>query len=265
MHNGAKTVCRPEDRQSTRQCNGPGAAGSGIMQTILVINSKGGCGKSTISANLASYFASCGARTALIDYDPQGSTMHWLSARPGHLPYIHGIHASKPRSGLTRVWQMTVPPDTERVVMDAPAGVCGPKLQEMINRTDTIVVPVTPSAIDIHATSAFVRDLLLVGKIRRVGIRVGVIANRVRRNAPQYEPLKKFLSSLGIPFVTSLADSDKYILAAEQGMGIHEMDKEDTLFEREQWSPLIRWLSVPEQGVVQEETRPRLNLVSMTR
>lgn len=237
------------------------------MQTILVINSKGGCGKSTISANLASYYACSGTRTALIDYDPQGSTMHWLSARPGHLPRIHGIHASKPRNGLTRVWQMTVPADIERVIIDAPAGVCGPKLQEMINRTDTILVPVAPSSIDIHATSAFVRDLLLLGKIRRSGIRLGVIANRVRRNAPQYEPLKRFLSSLGIPFVTSLTDSDTYIAAAEQGLGIYEMNKEETQYEREQWLPLIRWLSAPAQDteMEHEDLRPRLNLVSVTR
>lgn len=235
------------------------------MQSILVINSKGGCGKSTISTNLASYYASGGTRTALIDYDPQGSTMHWLSARPGHLPHIHGIHASKPRNGLTRVWQMTVPSDTECVIIDAPAGVSGPRLQEMINRTDIIVIPVTPSSIDIHATSAFIRDLLLIGKVRRAGIRVGVIANRVRRNAPQYEPLKKFLASLGIPFVSSLADSDCYIAAAEQGMGIYEMNKDDTLYEREQWLPLINWLTDPEQGLGQEGSRPRLNLVSVTR
>jgi chromosome partitioning protein len=234
------------------------------MQTILVINSKGGCGKSTISANLASYYAVCGVKTALIDYDPQGSTMQWLSVRPGHLSTIHGIHASKPRNGLTRVWQMTVPLDTEQVIIDAPAGVSGAKLQEMIGRTDTILVPVTPSAIDIHATSAFIRDLLLIGKVRRSGARLGVIANRVRRNTPQYEPLKKFLSSLGIPFIASFTDSDNYIAAAECGMGIHELDREDTSAEREQWLPLIRWLSAPAQDT-REETRPRLNLVSVTR
>jgi chromosome partitioning protein len=235
------------------------------MQTILVINSKGGCGKSTISANLASYYALSGAKTALLDYDPQGSTMQWLSTRPGHLPPIHGIHACKPRSGLTRVWQMTVPADTERVIIDAPAGASGTKLQEMINRADTIVVPVTPSSIDIHATSVFIRDLFLIGKIRRSGVRLCVIANRVRRNAPQYEPLKRFLSSLGIPFVTSLADSDNYIAASECGMGIYELDKEDTSFEREQWLPLIRWLSATDQDIQHEKGRSRLNLVSVTR
>lgn len=235
------------------------------MQTILVINSKGGCGKSTISANLASYFAACGAKTALVDYDPQGSSMQWLGARPGHLPRIHGIHACKPVSGLTRVWQMTMPPGTEKVVIDAPAGVAGTRLQEMVSRSEAIVVPVSPSPIDIHATSGFIRDLLLVGKIRKSGARLGVIANRVRRHAPHYEPLKKFLSSLGIPFVTSLTDSECYISASECGMGIYEMAKEDTIPEREQWLPLIRWLSATGQGAGREDSCPRLNLVSANR
>lgn len=52
------------------------------MLTILVINSKGGSGKTTLTTNLASYYASKKCRTAIMDYDPQGSSLHWLRARP---------------------------------------------------------------------------------------------------------------------------------------------------------------------------------------
>lgn len=41
------------------------------MLTILVINSKGGSGKTTLTTNLAAYYASRQLRTAIIDYDPQ--------------------------------------------------------------------------------------------------------------------------------------------------------------------------------------------------
>ena len=50
------------------------------MRTILVLNSKGGSGKTTIATNLAGYYASSGAAVALADFDPQGSSLDWLAA-----------------------------------------------------------------------------------------------------------------------------------------------------------------------------------------
>lgn len=217
------------------------------MQTILVLNSKGGCGKSTLATNLASFYSIGGTTTALMDYDPQGSSLQWLSLRGDKRPYIQGIDASRTRSGLTRSWQMAVTPGTERLILDAPAGVSGQTLQDMVKRTDVVVIPVAPSPIDIHATSEFVRDLLIVGKIRKYGIHVSVVANRVRRETLHYEPLKRFLNSLDIPFITSLTDTDNYILASESGVGIFELDEAETGLEREQLLPLINWLARPGQ------------------
>ena len=51
------------------------------MQVIVVASSKGGAGKSTISTNLAAYFALQGKRTALIDADRQKSATHWCEKR----------------------------------------------------------------------------------------------------------------------------------------------------------------------------------------
>jgi chromosome partitioning protein len=164
--------------------------------------------------------------------------------------------------GLTRTWQTSVPQGTERLIIDAPAGVCGQTLQEMVRRTDVIVVPVAPSSIDIHATSEFMCDLLLIGKIRKFGIQACVVANRVRRESPQYEPLKLFLNSLKIPFVTSLADTDHYITAAETGVGIHEMDEHATHFEREQWAPLIQWLGRQAEVSQRDGGKPALRVAN---
>jgi chromosome partitioning protein len=232
------------------------------MQTILVLNSKGGCGKSTVAVNLASYYASCGFKSTLVDYDPQGSSLQWLSLRSGEYPSIHGVNACRTRSGITRTWQMRPPVDTDHVIIDAPAGTTGGALQEMLRRTDVIIIPVTPSPIDIHATSDFIRELLLIGKARSRGIHIGVIANRVRRDTPYYEPLKRFLGSLNIPFITALTDSDHYITAVESGIGIHELDERETATEREQWFPLVRWLANPERDLAAREARPRLNVIS---
>jgi chromosome partitioning protein len=113
----------------------------------------------------------------------------------------------------------------------------------MLSRTDCIVIPVGPSAIDIHATANFIKDLLLVGKIRVRNIRLAVVANRVRKSMPAYQPLERFLASLNLPLLTRLADSDVYLKAAESGVGIFEMDFSMSVEEREQFLPIVHWVT----------------------
>jgi hypothetical protein len=103
---------------------------------------------------------------------------------------------------------------------------------------------VQPSAIDIHATANFVRDLLLRGNIRSRNIRLAVVANRVRKATPVYQPLERFLTSLGLTIVTRLSDSEAFVKAAETGTGIFEMDASLCMAEREQFQPLIEWVDV---------------------
>lgn len=208
--------------------------------TTLVINSKGGSGKTTLTTNLASYFAANRVATAILDYDPQGSSLNWLRQRAHPAPKIHGANAAPQRSGL-RSLGMHVPEGTRQLVVDGPAGATGLLLQEMIARAHAILVPVQPSSIDIHATANFVRDLLVMGRLRARNVRLAVVANRVRRSSPVYQPLERFLNSLGLPFLARLSDSEVFVQAAETGLGIFEMDAVASAAEREQFMPIVQW------------------------
>ncbi len=90
-----------------------------------------------------------------------------------------------------------------------------------------------------------IRDLLLVAKIRREDDRIGVIANRVRRNTLTYQSLIRFLQTLGIPIVATIRDSQNYVRAAELGIGVHEMKSYVANEDIEQWKPLVEWLERP--------------------
>lgn len=213
------------------------------MNTTLVINSKGGSGKTTITTTLASYFACHGEPTAVLDYDMQGSSLNWLRVRDPLAPKIHGANAAPQKIGL-RSFGRHVPEGTKQLIIDAPAGASGLLLQDMLSRSNCIVIPVQPSAIDIHATANFVRDLLLRGNIRSRNIRLAVVANRVRKATPVYQPLERFLTSLGLTIITRLSDSEAFVKAAETGVGIFEMDEASCIAEREQFQPLIEWVDV---------------------
>ena len=214
------------------------------MRTVLVINSKGGCGKTTIATNVASYFAAQNAKAAIMDYDPQGSSLNWLRTRSSQVPRIHGANAAPQRGTLIRSLQMSVPSDTDVLIIDAPAGAKGILLQEIVRKAEFVIVPVAPSSIDVHATADFVKDLLLVGRVRARNTKVAVVANRVRNSMPVYEPLERFLRSLSLPFLSRLSDSDHYIQAAEKGLGVFEMDASMAEAERQEFMPIIKWLDV---------------------
>ena len=213
------------------------------VHTTLVINSKGGSGKTTITTNLASCFAASGVPTALLDYDPQSSSLNWLRLRDPLAPKIHGASAAPQKIGL-RSMGRHVPEGTRQLIIDAPAGASGLLLQDMLSRANCVVIPVQPSAIDIHATANFVRDLLLRGNIRSRNIRLAVIANRVRKATPVYQPLERFLTSLGLTIVSRLSDSEAFVKAAETGVGIYEMDAGLSAMEREQFQPIVEWVDV---------------------
>jgi chromosome partitioning protein len=212
------------------------------MKTTLVINPKGGSGKTTIATNLASSFAAANVPTTLMDYDPQGSSINWLRLRPPLSAPIHSANAAPERRDRLRSFVSYVPRETRRLVIDAPAGVTGVALQEMLERAHCILVPVVPSAIDLHATSNFLRELLGYHRLRTGAARLGVVANKVRRSMPAYRPLENFLQSLDLRLLARLIDSDVFVRSAESGVGIFEMDENLSVSERKQFMPILEWV-----------------------
>ena len=212
------------------------------MQRIVVLNPKGGSGKTTLAINLAAYFAARGDSTVIIDHDPQGSATRWVRKRKPPQIAIHSIAAFERDSRTTRAWQMRIPDGTDKVIVDTPAAVDPRALPEFTRDAHKIVVPVLPSDIDIHAASRCIADLLLVAKIKRAENRIGVIANRVRKNTVMFQALMRFLEKLDIPIVATVRDSQNYVRAAEQGVGIHEMKSYLVKEDIGQWETLLAWI-----------------------
>ena len=228
-------------------------------QRIIICNAKGGCGKTTIATNIASYFASIHKLVRLFDYDNQSSASHWVRRRSEQYAPIDVVDASRsPANGMTRSWQMRVPPETDVVIIDTPAAMDILELEALLQPSDSLIIPVLPSPIDIQATAYFIKDLLLVGKARQKKIRIAVVANRVRKNTLIYHSLERFLFTLNLPFVTSLRDTQFYIKAIEQGIGVMDLKQSKAKIDREQWAPLIRWLNAPSRAVG-ADIRPFIN------
>ena len=206
------------------------------MQTILCMNAKGGCGKTTLATNLATWYADEGYRTAVLDFDPQRSAIDWLAAREDFegVPVIEGVDAV---DGEARAAH-----GTEVAIIDAPSATYGSEVTQLLRRTDALLVPVLPSPIDMRAASRFIDELLGSGRVSRGQTRIALIANRVRENTRIFHALEDFLAEYDIPLLTHLRESQNYIRAAETGLGIFELAPSQVAVDVVQWDPVVAWL-----------------------
>jgi chromosome partitioning protein len=201
----------------------------------MVMNAKGGCGKSTLATNIASYFANEGQAVALADYDPQRSSLDWLERRPADRPEIVGLEAYT--EGLKRL-----PRTADILVIDAPARSHGVELTNLVKNAETIIVPVLPSTIDMQASDRFIKELKAVGKVERKEAKIAVVANRVREYTLIFEELDEYLTSAKVPYLAALREAQNYIRAYTRGLGIFELPEYLAWPDWEQWEPLTKWL-----------------------
>lgn len=205
------------------------------MRHVMVMNPKGGCGKSTIATNLAAFFATEGKTVALADFDPQGSSLDWLSLRPDDRPEIHGLDGY--RDGLRHV-----PRNADYVILDAPARAHGKELTSLVRHAETIVIPVMPSPIDMRAATRFVDEIHHVGKVERHQVKIALVANRVKENTVIFDELDEFLEQQSVPYIAALREAQNYIRAYTRGLGIFELPQYLAWTDWETWDPLIEWV-----------------------
>lgn len=211
------------------------------MRSILVLNPKGGCGKSTLAINIACHFAQKGKRVALADCDVQGSSKDWLAIRPASRAKIMGAEL--------KADELHIPKSTEILIIDTPAATHGKNLANYVRNTRTMIVPILPSPIDIRAAEHFIREIVSLRGLINRKIMIATVANRVREDTLVAAKLEYYLDKLKLPngkklpFITMLRASQNYIHAAERGLGIFELAPSKTYYDREQWEPLLRWLN----------------------
>lgn len=210
------------------------------MQKIIVMNGKGGCGKTTIATNLASFYAAYGYKTSLIDYDPQGSSVSWLKRRPVAAAAIHGVAAQQASGmGATRSWQMRLPHDTSRVIVDTPAAIKAYDVAAYLKDVTTVIVPVLSSVIDVEASTLFLHEVKRVIKARAPQTALVVVASRVRGRSPALTVMTHILADMGIPVAGHLRDTVNYLRCTDLGLGVQDLPSRQAVVERRAMVDLV--------------------------
>ncbi|MEY4882648.1 MAG: hypothetical protein RIS34_502 [Pseudomonadota bacterium] len=203
------------------------------MPVVVVANPKGGVGKSTLSTNIAGYFASKGHTVMLGDADRQQSSRLWLGLRP-------------PAARPITTWDVDAdliarpPRGTTHVVLDTPAGLHGKRFNDVMKMADKIIVPLQPSVFDIFATRAFLDEL---AQSKHAGkTRVGLVGMRVDARTIAADNLHGFVDSLGLPVLGYVRDTQNYIHLAARGLSVFDVSPGRVEKDLEQWQAICRWL-----------------------
>lgn len=203
------------------------------MRAVLVANPKGGAGKTTLATNLAGYFANQGNKTTLCDLDRQQSSLRWIAFRAPELPVISGFY------GGNQI-VLNLPRDADRIVVDAPAGLQGYKLNDYVKAVDKVLIPLVPSVFDMAATEDFLNSIR--SDLRGQRDKVGIVAMRVDPRTKAAGMLEEFLKHFDIPIVAYLRNTQNYVNAAALGATIFDPPRARHRKDLEQWNSVIEWV-----------------------
>lgn len=202
------------------------------MPVVVVANPKGGVGKSTLSTNVAGYFASQGHPVMLGDADRQQSSRLWLGLRPATARPIQTWDVGEDRLAK-------LPKGVTHVVLDTPAGLEGARMKDVLRHADKVIVPLQPSVFDIFATRNFLDQIKAHS---HAGMQVGVVGMRVDGRTLSADKLRAFVESLQLPVLGYLRDTQNYIHLAAHGLTLFDVAPSRVEKDLAQWQGICRWL-----------------------
>lgn len=184
---------------------------------IGVLQQKGGAGKTTLTLNLAAYFASEGARTLVVDADPQASALAWSSVREKK-PLFPVIGMPKPtlHKDLPQLAK-----DYDMVLIDG-----APRVNELaksaIMASDVILIPVQPSPFDVWSCADIV-SLIREAQQFKPDIKCAFVVNRKVGNTVISREVTKAFKELPFPLLEpSIGQRVIFAETAAQGLTVFD-------------------------------------------
>lgn len=189
-------------------------------QVITVAQQKGGSGKTTLAANLATALRGQGKRVALVDLDPQGSLGRWFMTRLETDPGLcEGLEFATSSAWGVSYECRKLAGSHDVVIVDTPPK-ADSDLRPALRVADLVLVPVAVSHVDLWATES-VLDLAA-----REGKPALVVLNRGRPGTRLAGQVAEAAAELDATVAgAALASRVVYAEALGLGRGADEMPK----------------------------------------
>ncbi|MFM7450517.1 MAG: ParA family protein [Leptolyngbyaceae cyanobacterium] len=162
---------------------------SRAQKILVILNGKGGVGKTTTAVNLAATLAER-YRVLLVDTDPQGSATWWVQRNQQGMGFDL-MQAAEP----AQLKELAGTKGYEVVVVDTPPALGSKALATVVPMADYVVLPTPPAPMDLAALIETVREAVMP-----IGVAHRVLLTRVDpRSLTEALEAQNTLMDLGIP------------------------------------------------------------------
>jgi len=179
---------------------------------IVIANSKGGVGKSTIAVHLAAWLHEQGHTVTLADCDTQHSSSEWAQEA---IPAVGAVRLADPNEILDRL--PTLAQQADFVVADGP-GSNTETSRALLLRADLAIVPCKASMLEVRALAQATNVLRQAQDIRGGHPRAWIVLSMVGKNYRLTQDMKDAAKALDLP-LASIPLTLKQIYADAPGQG----------------------------------------------
>ncbi|MCG7497139.1 ParA family protein [Vibrio sp. Of7-15] len=203
---------------------------------MLVINRKGGAGKSTLAISIASWYAHQGFKTEIVDLDPQGTSYFWGSKN-------EGVRAQKflPTSNIPFSLALRLEADTHLTVVDSPSNFSQFEMEKYVSMVDKIIFPVQPSPIDVHSMLGFVKSLISSKVFHSNEVELAFVITRCNGQQQGRQFVDRVIKHMKYPLLGTMSEDICYQEMFAQRTSFLEFNPN---VDQHLWHTLDSWLSV---------------------
>ncbi|WP_197453859.1 ParA family protein [Caulifigura coniformis] len=188
------------------------------LMIIVIANSKGGVGKSTLAVHIAAWLNRQGHRVTLADCDTQQSSSEWIREAA---PDVKAIRLDNPDMILNELPLLGA--DTDYVVADGP-GSQSETSRALLLRADLAIVPCKASMLEVRALAKATEALRQAQDIRKGKPEAKIVLSMVGKNYRLTQDMKDAASALGLPMAhTALILRQIYADSPGQGATVWDL------------------------------------------